>query len=99
MVFTGKVIEITRNPPQYRLRVERSWKDLLPDTRPKEILLTAYSADCEVPFEVGRTYLVYAYETVNNLTTNQCLENKEIEKAAEDLKVLGKGKKPGKSKS
>jgi hypothetical protein len=90
VVFTGKVIEITQNPFQYRLQVETSWKGLLPHIRPTEILLVAQTADCEFPFKVGKKYLVYAYERNNKLTTSECSGNIEFEKASEELKILGK---------
>lgn len=97
-VFTGKVIEITRNSENYgfttKLKVEKSWKDF----RPEEIIIVGDGSSCEYHFTIGKEYLVYAYEWENKLQTDSCLGNKEISKATEELKILGKGKRPLKSK-
>jgi hypothetical protein len=45
-------------------------------------------------FKVGEQYLVYAFGDVDNLTTTSCERTTQLEKAAEDLKVLGEGRLP-----
>jgi hypothetical protein len=45
-------------------------------------------------FKVGEQYLVYAFGDVDKLTTTSCERTTELEKAAEDLKVLGEGRLP-----
>jgi hypothetical protein len=51
-------------------------------------------SDCDFPFQVGKRYLVYAFSEENHLKTNLCTRTKLLEKAQEDLKLLGKGHKP-----
>ncbi len=97
-VFTGEIVEITKNPENNgfitKIKVKESWKDY----SPKEITLIGDGSSCEYHFTVGKKYLVYAYEWNQKLTTDECIGNREIVKAAEELKILGKGKKPGKSR-
>jgi hypothetical protein len=50
--------------------------------------------NCDFPFEIGKRYLVYAFSDEKQLKTNACTRTKEIGKAGEDLKILGKGRKP-----
>jgi hypothetical protein len=50
--------------------------------------------DCGYRFEVGARYLVFAYGDDAKLETNICQRTKELAQAAEDLKLLGKGKSP-----
>ena len=46
-------------------------------------------------FEVGKSYLIFAHTSNGNkLTTSLCSRNSEIEKAIEELMILGKGKSP-----
>jgi hypothetical protein len=93
-VFTGEVIEITPNPKNYgfitKLKVEESWKDFSPE----EIIIIQDGSSCEYHFTTGKKYLVFAYEWENKLTTDVCIGNRELEKASEELKILGKGKEP-----
>ena len=106
-VFTGKILEITKKPVSrnvispdvlIKIKVERSWKEILPEV----IFITSELSDgvsCGAYFEIGKSYLIYAQGTdENSLTTSRCDFNTEVEKATEDLNVLGKGKKPQKSK-
>lgn len=51
-------------------------------------------SDCDFPFEVGKRYLVYAFSDESQLKTNVCTRTKALEKAKEDLKLLGRGRKP-----
>ena len=54
--------------------------------------------DCDFPFEVGKQYLVYAFRDEGKLKTNLCTRTKLLEKAGEDLKILGKGRRPRRSR-
>jgi hypothetical protein len=98
VVFTGEVIEITKNPenPGFttKIKVEKWWKQSQPNFRPKEITLFGDGSSCEYHFAVGKKYLVFANEWKNKLQATSCSGNSEIEKATEELKLLGKGKKP-----
>jgi len=99
-VFSGEVIGINKIPKtrklSIRIQVEESWKDILPE----EITVITDLDSCGYPFQVGTTYLVFAHNSDdNNLTTGSCSLNKPIYKAAEELKILGKGKLPQKNKS
>ncbi len=51
---------------------------------------------CAYRFEVGKRYLVYAGFFFGRLRAIYCSRTSEIEKASEDLKLLGKGRTPGK---
>jgi hypothetical protein len=52
----------------------------------RKITLTAWRGGCELPFIVGRSYVVYASRpTEDILTTNVCSRTRESVVAAEDL--------------
>lgn len=102
-VFTGKVLEVTKNTEggrSVKLEIINSWKGNLS----KEIILLTGNddGDCGYPFEVGKTYLVYAdngtmYSSVDRLETTICSRTKSLVDAKKEIKVLGKGKTPKKS--
>lgn len=98
-VFSGKVLEIIKQPLHHyisvRLLVENSWKGTLL----KEITITTGlgGGDCGYPFEIGKSYLIYANGSdENKLSTNICQRTTNLPDAIEDLKILGKGKAPKK---
>lgn len=98
-VFSGKVIEINDKPQSrdffVKIKVEKLWKGSLSE----EVVITTErsTASCGYPFEVGKNYLVYTHGSgAMNLTTGLCMNNLELQKATEELKILGKGKKPRK---
>jgi hypothetical protein len=83
-----------------KFRVERWWKGK--STR-EVVIFTDRTisadgsqtiTDCDFPFEIGKGYLVYAFSDEKQLKTNVCTRTKEIGKAGQDLKILGKGRKP-----
>ena len=97
-VFSGKVIEINDKPQSFevfvKIKVERLWKGNVS----KEVIITTENNSgvfCGYSFEVGKSYLIYARGSdESNLTTGLCLGNLQLQKAAEELKILGEGKKP-----
>lgn len=96
-VFSGKVIEVVENPQVFyvivRFKVQRSWKQISTDE--VRVFTGRGSGDCGYRFEVGESYLVYAYKyNESELGTNICQRTMRLTDAAEDLKVLGKGKQP-----
>lgn len=90
-VFSGEVIKITDVPASreilVKIRLLESWKGILPE----EINITTDRSpgSCGYPFEVGKSYLVFAHRSEEgNLTTGLCLRNRELQKVAEELKIL-----------
>jgi hypothetical protein len=102
-VFTGKVLEVKEtNENGYiytgvELEIITFWKG---NVSKKVTIITGNdSADCGYPFEVGKTYLVYAgnnasYSSVKRLETTICSRTNSLTDAKKDIKVLGKGKIP-----
>jgi hypothetical protein len=81
-----------------KIEVKEIWKGIL--SKKVNIATPEHSGMCGVSFEIGKSYLVFAsHSTEGNLSTGLCLNNKELEKAAEELEILGKGKKPKSIKS
>jgi hypothetical protein len=86
-----------------KFQVERWWKGS--NTREVKIVTDRMRSsdgsetitDCDFPFEVGKRYLVFTYSDEEGLRTNACTRTKAIEKANEDLKALGRGRKPRKT--
>jgi hypothetical protein len=94
-VFSGTVLKIDEAGYMLKvtLKVERSWKGLLPT----EVVLTTGRGrgDCGYEFELGQTYLVYAYgDNMNALATNICQRTVALVSGGDDLKILGKLKRP-----
>ena len=81
-------------------RVDRWWKgEPLPDIFlfTEQYQAADYSisvSTCAYQFEVGKRYLVYAGFFLGRLRAIYCSRTSVIEKATEDLEVLGKGRPP-----
>lgn len=98
-VFSGRVIEIKRHGRTAELlgqvevifEVDKSWKGV--DKRIVSVFTSSGSASCGYGFKKGRTYLAYAGgSTQGGLSTSICSRTKRLNKAREDLRVLGVGK-------
>jgi hypothetical protein len=71
--------------------VEKLWKGVLPEEI--SIVTGRGNGDCGYRFEVGGSYLVYAYGSdESSLSTNICQRTAKLSVAQADLKVLGRGK-------
>lgn len=83
-----------------RFQVERWWKGNL--AREVVLFTEQYRAPdfsisvstCAYQFEVGKRYIVYANFFFGRLRAAYCSRTAEIERAGEDLKVLGRSKRP-----
>src|SRR5262245_57896186 len=90
-VFLAKVIAFEEMPAQYerlaRLEVGKIWKGRLDEA--DSVFTGLNSAACGYDFQVGGTYLIYAYRTEpGRLWTGLCTRNNPIANAGEDLKYL-----------
>ncbi len=94
-VFSAKVLSMTEDPEKgefrVKLRLIKSWKGKLIKTL---TLITGLGGgDCGYFFEVGKTYLIYAYRDEDKkLTTNICSRTAGIS-LTKDVAVLNKLKK------
>jgi hypothetical protein len=104
-VFSGKVVrvyETTRKEPKIRERVsqravifsvDRTWKGV---NESHVVVYTGFDGgDCGYPFEVGKEYLVYAYDDTD-WVTGICSLTKPLSLAQPDIEMFGKGKPPAK---
>ena len=94
IIFEGKVSFVNTNWMaggwKFSFEVNRTWKR----TTTKHLIInTKWEKECGYIFEEGKTYLVYANKSFG-LKTAQCMGNKEIGDADEDLNMLGKGLAP-----
>ena len=94
-VFSGTVVAIDRKPGDLyvavRFKIEKFWKGALSEE--VTVFTGQGGGDCGYKFEVGQRYLIYAYRyNDTELGTNICQRTASLIEAAEDLKVLGKGK-------
>ena len=87
-VFVGRVLGVD-GEGRVRLAVEKLWKG---GDVAEFVVASAYGL-CSAGFEVGESYLVYAYwdEGGNRLATDICIRTRPVG-MTEDLKKLGRPK-------
>lgn len=103
-VFSGRVVNVIttrrnrRRPqfsfPQTRVTFEVSevWKGR--ERRRVMVMTSDSSASCGFNFIEGESYLVYASQSENRLTTSLCSGTKLLSQAQEDLKMLENPESP-----
>jgi hypothetical protein len=87
-----------------KFQVEQWWKGQVP----KEIFLvtdetknadgTESISSCNFNYKEGESYLVFAYGKENELRKMACSRTQQFNRAKEELKILGEGKKPAEKK-
>jgi hypothetical protein len=91
-VFTGEIVQVVpvEHSTRYliKFKVEKFWKGVGGEF----ITVTSLGGLCGIPFSVGEGWLVYAYD--KDLWTDNCSRTKRVENASEDLRALGRGKRP-----
>ena len=97
-VFVGEVVEIIVPKTasgaaawvaEVRFKVQRKWKGA--EAEEISVFTANVCCACGFKFEVGESYLVYAYGS-DSLSTNTCTRTSRLSEAEKDLKVLGKTK-------
>jgi hypothetical protein len=72
---------------RFEIQVMESWKG--PEVhKVVEVFTSGSDGECGYPFELGRTYLVYAYEHEGDYVVSLCSRTRSLEKAYFDLKYL-----------
>jgi hypothetical protein len=71
---------------RYTFRVERAWKG--PPLSEFVIITGDGGGDCGIPFELGKRYLVYAYDYGGFYYTGMCTRTTPLQYAKPDLDVL-----------
>jgi hypothetical protein len=100
-IFEGRVIEIkvgadengvSTRTNQIRFRIVRSWKGV----QQEEIIVRTMNneAACGYGFRANQSYLVFADGNSSGLLAGLCSRTKPIEKADEEIRVLGMGEVP-----
>jgi hypothetical protein len=97
-IFWGEVTEIVPRTTDRNIifRVDKFWKG---DVSEKFTVASHYNDSCEYPFVVGHSFLIFAHPWQGKPFTGTCTLTRDMEKAAEELKILGKGKTPEEKKS
>jgi hypothetical protein len=87
-VFVGEVVEsdVGGERGLFKFRVERFWKGV----RAEYITISSKRGLCSLSFRVGEKWLVYAFD--DELWTDTCMRTRPLNRVADDLKALGKGK-------
>jgi hypothetical protein len=75
---------------RYTFEVSELWKGRV--GRQAQVKVRAFSSDCGREFELGESYLVYALQGRRELESYACLRSPLLEHAAEDRRVLGRGR-------
>lgn len=77
--------------PAETLLITGSWRD---KPRASDLLPSEHVSMCELPLIKGEKYLIYASGPADKLRNRVCSRTAPIGRADDDLKVLGKGRKP-----
>jgi len=99
-VFAAKVGKVERGERQLKvtLQISRTWKGTKGTT--VTVLTSLSGASCGYGFQKGKSYLVYCHQSQKGgkptgpLRASLCSRTKPLERAKNDLKALGDGKKP-----
>ena len=99
-VFSGEVIELEQN--KVKFKVEKIWKGDSVDEITMVIQLGKYngksvSTSCDYYFEMGKKYLIYAYQDNGELSTYACSRTtplSQVERAEQEMKGLDEIKLP-----
>lgn len=100
-IFVGKLLNIDDKSVDgdrlVKFQVEEFWKGKLSG----EIIISTENerSSCAYPFEKDKTYLIYVNIYNKKLYTGGCIPDREVSRASEELKILGKGTKPEKDTS
>ena len=92
-VFVGHVlsIESSRGGGNFRLRaqVEIAVLEAFRGLLQPQVALVAEGSNCDYPFRMGETYVVYAYRLADGqLVTSICTRTRPVAQATEDLTYL-----------
>jgi hypothetical protein len=90
--FSGEVLSIVSdgNRRKVTFKVLEFWKGRL--TSEFTVSTDLLSSSCRFDFEVGKKYLVFSSLGNGEQYTGACSGNRELQKAREELEILGKGK-------
>lgn len=95
-IFAGKVLSKRSNGDEkiFEFEIEKYWKG----DGEKKVKVSVYeNPRFQAWFKTGETYLIFAdadEDEEGKLFVGRCSRSKEIDAASEDLKSLGKAKKP-----
>jgi hypothetical protein len=93
-IFTGKVTAVTQGErgKTFEFQVTKYWKGI----NGRKVSVKAYdSMRYQSFFKVDETYLIFAWaDEEGELRDRRCSRSQAIGQATEDLKALGKGKRP-----
>ncbi len=97
-VFLGKAVDVkVENGTRIAtFKIKRTWKGTKGDT--VTVLTSVSGESCGYLFKEGEQYLVYCYRETKSksLRTSICHRTTTKQDAKQDVKVIGKGKKPPK---
>ncbi len=93
-IFSGKVIEVIKIPNAYFVKVKFKSEKIYKGEMLNEIIVSTGlgNGDCGYRFEVGKSYLIYAYGDSDNLLTNICQRTSLLQES-KDAEILDKKKR------
>jgi len=97
-VFIGRITGIVESggDREVTFRVSEFWSSNIPETF--VVLTAALTSSCRYPFQEGNSYLIFSRYWEGKPRAGLCLITRELGKASNELKILGKGKIPQKKK-
>ena len=86
-VFSGQVLEIKKREEfeEVRFKVLRSWKNIHSD---KVVLFNYPNEEAAISYQVGESYLVFAYGSENQLATGACPQVELLRNARGTIRQL-----------
>lgn len=92
-VFVGHVVSIQSSTSPgnfpFKRHVELAVLEAFRGLQPSQVSLVAEGSNCDYPFRIGETYVVYAYRSADGqLSTSICARTRPVAEANEDLTYL-----------
>jgi hypothetical protein len=88
-VFVGHVVSIDAAGMPSGRQIQLAVAERFRGFASPQLTITMGGGDCDYPFQIGESYLVYAYRDEHGqLTTSKCTRTRPVVQAAEDLAYL-----------
>jgi hypothetical protein len=93
--FSGTIIDLIRHPETGSEDVKFAIQDVFKGLDATEVTVecpivddTGFGSDCSYPFQIAKSYLVYASRKQGIFETSRCFRNSRLKQAGTEVKIL-----------